>query len=202
MSDMYIQERREKIRAIAAGGIALALAQVLSMIKMFQLPQGGSVTPASILPIILFALCFGPAYGLGAGFIFSLLQILFGGYVMAPFQVLLDYILAYTALGLAGFFAQPKEIRLKETSIWQRLKQISYQKLLAATLVPAFVMFSCSFLSGILFYSSYAPEGQAVWLYSLLYNGSFILAETIIALLALGAIRLSLGAVKVSRANA
>lgn len=186
-------KNRERIMAVAAGGVCLALAEVLSLLKIFEMPQGGSVTPAAMLPIILFALCFGPGWGLGAAFIYSLLQTLIGGYIMAPMQVLLDYTLAFTGLGLAGFFAAKAKDRMTETHILKRLRLVPFWKIIAATLLTVSVRLLCSFISGIVFYASYAPEGQAVWVYSLGYNASFLVPEAIITVVFLLAIYGALG---------
>ena len=62
---------RNRILAIAAGGISIAMATVLSLLKLFAMPQGGSITPASMLPIILYSLCFGPVWGVGVGIVRS-----------------------------------------------------------------------------------------------------------------------------------
>jgi len=175
-------QNREKIMAVAAGGICLALAEVLSLLKVYEMPQGGSVTPASMLPIILFALCFGPVWGLGAAFLYSVLQIMIGGYIMAPAQVLCDYTLAFTALGTAGFFAAKSSERIAETNILRRLRLIPFWKIMAGTIIAMMGRLVFSFISGIVFYGSYAPEGQAVWIYSLAYNGSYLIPEAIITL--------------------
>ena len=185
MSENQISSNREKIMAVAAGGICLALAEVLSVIKMFEMPQRGSVTLASMLPIILFALCCGPAWGLGAAFIYSGMQLLIGAYFLTPVQVLLDYTFAFTALGVAGFFAARREDRIKESNILKRLGLIPVWKIALATVVSMFGRLVFSYISGIVFYGSYAPEGQPVWLYSLLYNGTFLLPEAAITFLAL-----------------
>ena len=181
--------------AVAAGGICLALAEVLSLIKLYEMPQGGSVTLASMLPIILYALCFGPTWGLAVAFLYSLLQIMIGGYILAPVQVLLDYTLAFTSLGVAGFFAAKSSLRKSETNILFRLRLIPFWKIIAAIVVSMLGRLTFSFISGIVFYASYAAEGQAVWIYSLGYNGMFLIPEaamTIFALLLLyGALHLS-----------
>lgn len=184
MSENHLQssKNREKIMAVAAGGICLALAEVLSLLKVYEMPQGGSVTPASMLPIILFALCFGPAWGLGAAFLYSVLQIVIGGYIMAPAQVLCDYTLAFTALGTAGFFAARYSERIAEKNILYRLRLIPYWKIVIATILSMAGRLVFSFISGIVFYGSYAPEGQAVWVYSLTYNGMYLIPEAIITL--------------------
>lgn len=180
-----ISLNREKIMAVASGGICLALAEVLSLLKIFQMPQGGSVTPAAMLPIILFALCFGPAWGLCVAFLFSVLQLAIGAYILSPAQVLLDYTLAFSALGVAGFFAAKASERIGETNILSRLRLIPFWKIVMATVVAMAGRLLFSFLSGIVFYGDYAPEGQAIWQYSLVYNGTYLIPEAIITVAAL-----------------
>ena len=171
---------RERILAIASGGICIAVAQALSMIKIFRMPQGGSVTPASMLPLIFFGLCFGAGPGFAVAFGYSMLQVVIDGLVVHPVQVALDYILAFSLLGAAGFFAPSKALRLQESNILNRLKLIPIYKIFAAVFLGVLGRLVCSVSSGVLFYASYAPEGQSPFLYSLIYNGSFFLAESII----------------------
>jgi len=121
-------------------------------------------------------------WGLGAAFLYSVLQIMIGGYIMAPAQVLCDYTLAFTALGTAGFFAAKSSERIAETNILRRLRLIPFWKIMAGTIIAMMGRLVFSFISGIVFYGSYAPEGQAVWIYSLAYNGSYLIPEAIITL--------------------
>ena len=104
MSKNSLKSSREYILKISTGGVCLALAFVLSRLKLFEMPMGGSVTPASTLPIIVYGVAFGPVWGFVISFIFSLLQLI-GGYLYYPMQVILDYTIGYTALGFAGFVA-------------------------------------------------------------------------------------------------
>ena len=91
-----------KIRMLCEGAMMVALAQVLSYIKLMELPNGGSLTPA-MFPILLFAVRWGLAPGLMAGFTFGLLQLIFdGAYAWGWQSMLLDYLVAFTPLGLAG----------------------------------------------------------------------------------------------------
>jgi len=182
------RKNRERIMAIAAGGICLALAEVLSLLKVFEAPQGGSVTPASMLPIILYALCFGPGWGLGVAFLYSLLQMMIGGYILSPLQAMCDYTFAFTFLGAAGFFAAKSSVRKAEMNIIRRLALIPYWKIVAATVAAILGRFVFSFISGIVFYADYAPKGQAVWIYSILYNGGYLLPEAVITVAVLLAI--------------
>ncbi|MDD4095376.1 MAG: energy-coupled thiamine transporter ThiT [Oscillospiraceae bacterium] len=184
-----INTRRENTLAVATGGICVAVAFVLSLITVYKMPQGGSVTPASMLPIFFFALCFGPAWGLGAAFLFSLLQLI-GGYFMLPVQVLLDYTVAFTVLGIAGFFAAPKEKRLQKRSILGKLSLVSFDKMIISVVLGVTLRMFSHVLSGVIFFAEYAGE-QNPWIYSIIYNGSYLLPELIITLMLLLAVRLS-----------
>jgi len=186
-------KNRERIMAVAAGGICLALAEVLSLLPIAHLPEGGTVTPASMLPIILFALCFGPGWGLSVAFIYSILQALIGSYIVGPWQALLDYTLAFSVLGLAGFFAAKAKDRMAETHILKRLRLVPLWKIILAILLTISLRLVCHVVSGIVFFASYAPEGQAVWVYSLGYNASFLVPEAIITVVFLLAIYGALG---------
>jgi thiamine transporter len=191
MSDHTLKssKSREKLLAISAGGICIAIAFVLSKLPMnYTMPQGGSVTPASMLPIIFFALCFGPAWGFAAAFIFSLLQLI-GGYLLMPVQVLLDYTLAFTSLGFAGFFAAKMPVRITETNIFRRLRLVPFYKMVFAVVVSMLGRLVFTFISGIVFFAEYAKPGQAPWLYSLGYNGTYLIPEAAITIILLFAMK-------------
>lgn len=151
----------------------IAMATVLSMLKIFTLPQGGAVTCASMVPLVLVSYRHGLKWGIGTAFAYSLLQMAIGFYAppVSTFWafagvILLDYILAFTVLGTAAFFGRPFKKRAVSAAVG------------AAAVV--FLRFLCSFLSGILIWGSCAPEGTPVWLYSLTYNGSYMLPELVI----------------------
>ena len=91
-------------RSLAVAAVCLALSFLLSYIKLWDMPAGGSVTPASMLPVMLFSWLYGVGPGLLVGFAYSLLQCIQGPYVVHWLQFILDYPLAYTVLGLAGCF--------------------------------------------------------------------------------------------------
>ena len=158
--------KKSKTQMLAEAGIMIALSQLLSYFKLFTMPQGGSVTPGSTVPIILFALIWGGKYGLIASFTYGLLQFILGGGIsIHPLSIVLDYFLAFGLLGVAGFFNK----NLK-TSLF-------------GTTIAMFLRFLCSFLSGWIVFESYAPEGQAPWLYSLIYNATYMIPELIITLI-------------------
>ncbi|MCC5910127.1 MAG: energy-coupled thiamine transporter ThiT [Clostridiaceae bacterium] len=148
-------------KIIVYGSLCVALSFVLSYIRIYRFPQGGSITPAAMLPLILYAVMFGPLPGIIAGFAFGMLRLMQDPYIIHWAQFFLDYPLAYGALGLAGF----------------------YRKNLAVSCVLAgFGRFLMSFLSGVLFFGIYAPEGMNVWLYSLTVNGIGIGVNTLICI--------------------
>jgi len=138
----------------------IALSTVLSLITLFSLPQGGSITPGSMIPILWFALRRGAKVGCTAGAIYGLVQLVLIPYVYNPAQVLLDYPIAFGALGLAGFFKKHP---------------------LVGTATGITGRFVAHFLSGIIFFWMFAPEGMSPIIYSAIYNGSYLGVELIIS---------------------
>jgi len=151
-----------KTKAIVYGGLCVAIAFVLSYIRLYRWPQGGSITPASPLPIFIYAYIFGPAAGTAAGTAYGLLQLIQDPYILHPFQVFLDYILAFAAWGLAGFCRNNINIGIILGGVGQ--------------------IFS-SFISGVIFFASYAPEGMSPIVYSLAVNGTILGTNILICLL-------------------
>ncbi len=145
--------------------MGIALAMVTSYIKVWEMPMGGSVTLLSMLFICLIGYWFGAKYGILAGAAYGILQFIIDPYMLSLPQVLLDYPLAFGALGLSGFFCD-KKYGL----------QLGY-------IVGVLGRFICSLLSGVIFFASYAPEGMNPWVYSTLYQGSYLGAEGIITLI-------------------
>ncbi|MCQ4807158.1 energy-coupled thiamine transporter ThiT [Intestinimonas massiliensis] len=161
---------RTRTRMLCEGAIMVALAQILSYIKIMELPNGGSLTPA-MFPILLFAVRWGLKDGLLAGFVFGLLQLIFdGAYALGWQSMLLDYLVAFPPLGLAGLFKGKK---------WG---------IFAGTVLGCLGRFIVHFISGITIYRIYAPTEilgtvfDEPNLYSLVYNGSYMLPNTILAL--------------------
>jgi len=159
------KKKNLSVKALAYSGLAIALATILSNFTLFQLPQGGSVTPFSMMFIVLIGYWFGPFEGILAGVTYGLLQLALGGYVVHPAQLLLDYPLAFGALGFSGFF-----------------KKGSYS-LIYGYIAGVMGRFVCSFLSGWIFFGSYAWEGFDPITYSILYNLSYIGIEMVLTIL-------------------
>ena len=160
-----------QIRALCEGAIMVALAFVLSFVKFMELPNGGSLTPA-MFPILLFAVRWGLGKGLMAGFVFGLLQLIFdGAYAWGWQSMLLDYLLAFTPLGLAGLF---------KGKAWG---------IFPGTVLGCAGRFIIHYISGVTIYRIYEPTeipGIGVFddavLYSLAYNGSYMLPNMLVAL--------------------
>ena len=93
------------VKMLVEGGLCIALAFVLGYIKLFSMPQGGSVTAGEMIPIIIFALRHGSLPGIVVGAVYGLVQMLFGGSIFHPIQAILDYPVAFGVLGLAGIFS-------------------------------------------------------------------------------------------------
>lgn len=147
-------------RMLAMGALCIALSYVLGLIRLFRLPNGGSITPAATLPLMLFAYVYGVGPGLIAGTIYGVLDFLIGGgtFLSVP-QVLLDYVLAYTAMGLAGVFRNHPNTVLGLT---------------VGVVLASVVRWVCAVAAGVLFWAEYTPEGMLPLLYSMGYNGSYM----------------------------
>lgn len=153
--------RDKQVSIYVEGALMVALAFGLSWIKVFQAPYGGSVTLGSMVPILLYAARRGPVPGIIAGTAHGLIQLLVEPYVVHPVQVILDYPLAFGSLGLAGFFRD---------------------RVVAGSLVGIGGRFLSHFLSGVIFFASYAPKGMNAYLYSAVYNAGYLVPELIISI--------------------
>lgn len=169
-------EETMKTKTITKGAILVALATVLSFVTIFKAPNGGSVTAASMVPIIIMALSSKFGAGLLTALVYVAVQLVTGFYppptqdfLSFTLVILLDYVVAFGVLGFAGVIAKGFKNRLMGAGV--------------ATVVVCAVRYVCHFLSGILIWDVYAPEGVPVWLYSLTYNGGYMLFETTISVL-------------------
>lgn len=153
------RERSGSVRQLTFCAMAIALGTVLSNIKLFDLPMGGSVTLFSMLIISLPGYLFGIGAGLLTGVAYGVLQLIIDPYVLFPMQMVVDYLLAFGALGLSGLFTDRRNGLVK-----------GYLMGVAGRYV--FVV-----ISGWIFFGAYAWEGWSPFWYSLAYNGSYIFTE-------------------------
>jgi len=164
-----------RVRALTEGAIFVAMAFVLNFVRLYRLPSGGSLTPA-MFPVILYALRFGTGRGVAAGFAFGLLQLIFdGAYAWGWQSMVLDYLLAYAPLGLAGLF---------KGKAWG---------IFPGTLVACLGRFCVHYLSGITIYRIIEPTaipGFGTYdnphLYSLVYNGAYMIPNIALTLVLAG----------------
>lgn len=171
----------QKIKIMVEGAAMVALATVLSYIRIFKLPWGGSITLLSMLPVVLFSIRRGVKNGLVVSFVFALIQFFQGivdglfGWGLTPVSlvacILLDYLVAFTILGFAGIF------RKKGILGW-----------IPGIAVSVFARFICHFISGVVIWGSFGElwagfSTENSWLYSFLYNGCYMLPEMIFTII-------------------
>lgn len=161
-----------KVRALTEGALCVAAAQILGYIKLWQLPSGGSVT-LGMLPIFIYCTRWGFAPGLLSSFVFSLLQLLLDGAYAWGWQSMIgDYLLAFTVLGSAGLFKSRKN------------------GFYTGMLTGAAARFAVAWVTGAVVWGEYMPDEffgmkmSSPWLYSALYNGSYILLSLLLCIAA------------------
>jgi len=168
----------------------VAMGTVLSFIELWHAPYGGAVTLLSMAPILLLSLRRGVKVGLSAGFVYAVLQLFLGlgnvAWVPSPegkfLCVLLDYLVPFTALGLAGFAAKIPYTKNEKANLWIGA--------FLGTLIVVLLRFACHILSGVVIWYALDLEWYAddpthlvhrhgAWMFSLIYNGSFMVPECI-----------------------
>ncbi|MDO4800225.1 MAG: energy-coupled thiamine transporter ThiT [Bacillota bacterium] len=161
--------KKYPVKMLTEGAIVIALATVLSFIKLWKMPQGGSVTAASMVPLLLFAYRWGGAKGLLVSVVYGCMQYLIKPEANSPISFLLDYPIAFGVIGISGFLSHRRK---------------SFTPIALGAAVGLALRYIAHVISGVVFYYMYAPEGMPVLLYALGYN-SYMLPELIIAILVL-----------------
>ena len=162
------EKKKMGTRQLVFCAMAMALAFITSYLKLFNMPWGGSVTLCSMLFIVLVANWYGPKTGVLVGLAYGILQFIQEPYVLSFFQVCCDYILAFAALGIAGFFAKSKHGLLK-----------GY---IAAVIARG----AFHALGGYLYWMDYMPDNfpkALTSIYPIVYNYSYLLVEGIITVI-------------------
>lgn len=161
--------KNQKLRALTEGAILIALAEILSFLPFYKLPWGGSIDLA-MLPIILACVRWGFGPGMVAATAHAILQTLFEGGIAIGWQSIVgDFLLAYMVLGLAGLFRG---------------------KFVPATLIACVARFLVHYVVGATIWAEYMPESffgmtmTTPWFYSALYNGAYMLPDTVMVLIA------------------
>lgn len=174
---------KKRILKIAESSVMLALATVLSMITFFSLPAGGSVTPFSMLPVLIIAYRYGMKWGFGVGIVYGLIQMMLGlnnlSYATNALAgiciILFDYLVAFGVLGFSGLFRSMKNQALGFS---------------LGVVVACVLRFLCHFLTGVTVWADYTGGIWNTIIFSLTYNGSYMLPELVITV-AVGAIIMS-----------
>ena len=154
--------KNNNVKSLTLSAMMVALAMILEQIKLFQMPQGGCVTLLGMLPIVLLGYLLGTRYGVIGGFCVGILNLIFGGYVIHPVQLFIDYILAFSVLGLSGLFRNNKNGLTK------------------GYLFSVLCRYLCFVLSGTIFFGSYAPENFNALVWSIWYNITYVAVEAVI----------------------
>lgn len=151
--------KRADTKAVTLSALMVALATGLGMLKLFEMPYGGTVTVFSMLPVVLCGYFLGTRRGVMAGMCVGLLNLIFGPYIIHPIQLLVDYPFAYGALGLSGLCRNQKNGLAK------------------GYLIGLIGRYICAVISGIVFFGAYAPEGFNAITWSFFYNFTYLAAE-------------------------
>ena len=174
--------KNSKTRIMTECAILVALSTVLSFVKIWHMPWGGSITLFSMLPVCYVSVRRGVKWGLGSAFLYSVIQLILGitldgllgwgltgGILIAC--IMLDYIIAFTALGLSGIFAKK-----------------GFAGIMAGTTIAVVTRFVCHLFSGVYVFASVGKlwdgfETANSWLYSIVYNGCNMLPELVMTLI-------------------
>lgn len=176
--------KKKQILRISETAVMLALSTILSMIVLFDMPMGGSVTPFSMLPVMVIAYRYGFKWGLLTGAVYGVLQMFLGmnnlsyatNWVAAVCIILFDYVVAYMAVAFAGLFR-----KLKNQAIGFSI----------GVVIACVLRFICHFITGVTVWADYSDGVWPVVSYSLIYNGSYLLPELGVTIV-VGAVLMSL----------
>lgn len=185
-----METQKTKTRILVECAVMIAAATVLSLVKIYEAPLGGSVTLFSMVPILILSFRHGVKWGCASAFVYSVLQLLLGlssvawvptaqGVVLC---VLFDYIIAFTVLGLAG--------------IYNPIKANEYVKIILGIITACVLRYAAHVISGAVVWYQITKEGQwndlvnkfGMWTYSAIYNIQYMGPETVITLIAAPAI--------------
>lgn len=156
----------KNVRILVEGAMMIAIATILSFIKVADMPYGGSITAASMVPILIYAYRWGGSKGLLVGSVYGIIQFLIDPYAAHPISVLLDYPVAFGVLGVIGFVAH---------------RDSNMIKIFTGIVIAIGLRFVAHYFSGVIFFGMYAPESMSPYWYSLVYNGAYLVPEMIIS---------------------
>ena len=175
------KKQKTNTKTMVVSALLVGLAIVLTRITIYSLPQGGSVSLFGMLPIVICAYFFGTRRAVMCGMCVGMIDLIFKPYVIHPIQLLLDYPLAFGAIGFAGLIFMAKK-----------------DGLIPAYLFGVLCRYICAVISGVVFFGAYAPEGFSALTWSLWYNVLYLAIEAAgtVVLLLIPSVRYSLKRIK------
>lgn len=177
--------KQNNTQRVVISGVMIALGTVLSFVKLFEAPMGGSVTLLSMLPLCLISIRYGVKWGVFSSAIHGLLQIVIGGSALAKsgisFSALIgsfvfDYLFAFGVLGLAGMFCVRAN---RDDDACDGKNRNNILRAFIGVMVAVSLRFVCHTISGCIFFSEWCWEGWNLVLYSVCYNGAYMLPEMV-----------------------
>ena len=175
------KKQKTSTKTMVVSALLVGLSIVLTRITIWSLPQGGSVSLFGMLPIVICAYFFGTRRAVMCGMCVGMIDLIFKPYVIHPIQLLLDYPLAFGAIGFAGLIFMAKK-----------------DGLIPAYLFGVLCRYICAVISGVVFFGAYAPEGFSALTWSLWYNVVYLAIEAAgtVILLLIPSVRHSLKRIK------
>lgn len=153
-------EQRQRTRMLVEAGLCIAIAYVLHFIVLFQMPQGGSVNAANLVPLVIFSMRWGGKNGIFACTMYGMIAFLLGAkFSLHYLSILLDYLVAYGVIGITGFF--------RDTPVG----------VIIGFVISTLLRWFASVVSGAVVFAAYAPVGQNPWIYSMVYNATYMIPE-------------------------
>ena len=164
LSHLYFKRVRLTTPMIVTIALMLAMTVILHQFRLYHMPQGGSVTLGAMVPLLFLTYRYGAGIGCLAGFLYGMINLMQDAFIVHPLQVLFDYPLPYMALALAAVLPG---------------------RFYAGALLAFAGRFLCHYISGVVFFGSYAPPDTSPYLYSLVFNATYLVPEGIICLVVL-----------------
>jgi probable proton-coupled thiamine transporter YuaJ len=164
-----------KTKILVECAIMIALSAVLSMVQVFKMPLGGSITLFSMLPVCLFSIKNGVKWGFACTFVYALVQIALDlsalmSWGLTPTMwvgsLIFDYLIAYSILGIAGIFRNKGRTGI-----------------IMGIIIAMVLRFISHFISGVIFFAIWCPKGWSPLPYSIVYNGAYMLPEMIFTII-------------------
>ena len=172
-----------KLQTVIEAALLAAMAFVLDLLPSIQLTPAISVS-FSMVPVFIVAFRWGWKAGFLSGFLWGFLQVILGdAYIVHPIQVIIEYFIAFTVVGVAGFFMESIQNQLSN----QHRKKVMVT-MIAAIFTASFARYFFHFIAGYFFFAEYAPEGMSAVLYSFLVNGTTMILTFLLCAIVVGAL--------------